>query len=474
MKNFLLLFSFIVTGIYCRAQTAELPKLVLEDFAGGFELPIDIQNAGDSWLYIVEQVGKIKIVTEDGFTLAQPFLDISDKILLGKEQGLLGLAFHPNYEVNGYFYVNYVNKGANTVISRFTRSSSNPKLADPNSELMLLKVEHPFVNHYGGGIRFGPDGYLYSAIGDGGGQGDPLNNAQDPSTLLGKMMRINVDGALPYSIPPTNPYVGVAGYRPEIWALGFRNPFRWSFDRLTGDLWIGDVGQYLWEEIDFQKASSPGGENYGWDCREGDHFYEPGNCEPSDELKDPIYEYMHDGADCSVQGGFVYRGSIYPNMYGKYIFVDYCSGRFRTLFKYGGEDIAAIIAVEAPFSYVTFGEDKQGELYVANNVEGSIYHVTDASEVLKEASATLFENDDVKLYPNPNSGEFTIEWIASANEASTIEINNLLGQRIISESITSTEGVNTWTSTNTQLTKGSYILVINTNAGSMRKTFIVE
>ncbi len=202
----------------------------------------------------------------------------------------------------------------------------------------------------------------------------------------------------------------------------------------------------MWEEIDFQKASSNGGENYGWDCKEGDHPFEPSSCTPGTELKDPVYEYMHDGSDCSVQGGFVYRGSTYPNMYGKYIFVDYCSGRFRTLFRLDGEKIVAIIAEEDPFQedpfqYGSFGEDVNGELYVADNVDGEIYKVADASEVLKETNTIVSKTNDVSLYPNPNSGEFIINWIGTSNERVSITIHNLLGQSVISEIIAATEGI---------------------------------
>ncbi|MBC8047445.1 MAG: PQQ-dependent sugar dehydrogenase [Fimbriimonadaceae bacterium] len=472
MKSFLPILGVMLTS-FCMAQTSVIPQLVLEDFAGGFSAPIDIQNAGDDLLYVVEQGGKIKVVTADGSTLGIPFLDITDRVLYDGEQGLLGLAFHPNYAENGYFYVNYVNKSGKTVIARYSRNASNPHKANKSSEMQILKIPHPFTNHYAGTIGFGPDGYLYISMGDGGSADDPNNNAQNPGLLLGKMMRIDVDGAEPYTIPPTNPFVGMAGFRPEIWAIGLRNPFKWSFDQLTGDLWIGDVGQNLWEEVNRQPASSPGGENYGWDCKEGTHGFEPGNCTPGTNFKNPLFEYMHDGFDCTVIGGYVYRGSAYPNMYGKYIFNDYCSGLYRTIFRYGGELINAVVAEEGAFEYVTFGVDVNGELYTADIEEGEIFHIIDVSEVLK-TSASLFENNNITLYPNPNTGQFTIEWMAGANEKSIIEIDNLMGAQMVVEKVTTTDGLNTLTVSDKNLISGTYILVINTGTESMRKTFIIE
>lgn len=470
MRVFLPMLSVLLLATFCKAQTSTLPEIVLEDFAGGFDTPIDVQSNGDGYMYVVEQPGKIRIVTEDGFTLAKPFLDISDEVLFGGEQGLLGLAFHPDYADNGYFYVNYVNKGGKTVIARFTRSAGNYHKADRSSEMEMLKIPHPFVNHYGGGIRFGPDGYLYFAIGDGGAAGDPFNNAQDPSRLLGKMMRIDVNSGEPYTIPADNPFVGMAGYMPEIWALGLRNPFRWSFDKLTGDLWIGDVGQDMWEEVNVQRAGSAGGQNYGWDCMEGEHPFEPGNCDSSTMITDPVTEYPHDGSDCTVIGGFVYRGSNYPNMYGKYIYMDYCSGRFRTIFKYGGEKMEGIIGEEDPFSYVSFGEDVDGELYVVDNVDGEIYHVADATSMRTGA----YQMSSLKLFPNPASDVFTIEFQGTENGDAVVEIDNLLGETIMREEVGSVEGYNNYTFNSTNLEKGSYVLTLKTAKGDMHTAFVVQ
>ena len=226
-------------------------------------MPLYVTHAddGSGRLFIVEQGGQVWIL-DSGSVLPNPFLDISSKISSGSERGLLGLGFHPNYDTNGYFFVNYTDLGGDTVVARYT-VSSDPNEADRNSEVIILQQPQPFSNHNGGHLAFGPDGYLYIGLGDGGSGGDPQGNGQNPNNLLGALLRLDVDNGLPYSIPPDNPFVGGGG-SPEVWAYGLRNPWRFSFDRLTGDLYSGDVGQNQWEEIDFQEASSPGGANYGW------------------------------------------------------------------------------------------------------------------------------------------------------------------------------------------------------------------
>ncbi|MGD8490211.1 MAG: PQQ-dependent sugar dehydrogenase, partial [Anaerolineae bacterium] len=306
------------------AQPPDVQITIDTVIASGFERPVQVTHAGDGSgrLFVVEQPGRIKII-EEGNTLPEPFLDITGLVVYGGERGLLGLAFHPDYPSNGYFYVNYtrVEDGA-TVIVRYSVSPSNPDRADPNSASVLLEIPQPYTNHNGGQLLFSPvDGYLYIGMGDGGSGGDPENNAQDTSTLLGAMLRLDVDSATPYAIPPDNPYVGVDG-RDEIWAIGLRNPWRFSFDRDNGDLYIGDVGQNEWEEIDYQAAGTPGGVNFGWRCKEGSHEYNfVGDCLAA-ELTDPIAEYSHDDGR-SVTGGFVYRGQDYPALTGRYFYADY-------------------------------------------------------------------------------------------------------------------------------------------------------
>jgi glucose/arabinose dehydrogenase len=257
--------------------------------AGNLSQPLHVCSPpDDDRLFIVEQRGKIKIL-QNGSVLATPFLDITSKVSPDPYGGLLGLAFHPDYASNGYFYVNYTNSSGNTRVARY-RVSSNPNVANPQSETFLLSVSQPSEIHNGGNLAFGPgDGYLYIGMGDGGPGNDPDGRGQDPGSLLGKILRIDVDGGAPYAIPPDNPFVGVAGYRPEIWALGVRQPWGLSFDRLTHDLWIADVGQKAWEEVNFQAASSPGGENYGWSEMEGPDCFDPPDGCDEDNFVLPIH-----------------------------------------------------------------------------------------------------------------------------------------------------------------------------------------
>jgi glucose/arabinose dehydrogenase len=381
------------------APAATWPTISTTQIAADLVNPVQVTHAGDgsNRIFIVEQIGRIRIFTNT--LVNQPFLDIQDRVLYSGEQGLLGLAFPPDFASQGYFYVYYTNKNPNSigynagdnVVSRFHLSNS-PNQADSNSEEIILPLAHPVeTNHNGGQLAFGPDGYLYIGTGDGGGGGDPDENAQDPGSLLGKLLRIDVNNTptlpvtdahmlylpviprdqsgsaalAPYAIPPDNPFVGQAGYRPEIWALGLRNPWRFSFDRLTGDLYIGDVGQGEREEVDFQPAASSGGENYGWDCREGDLPFEPNNCDPALILTEPVYTYAtHVNGTCSVTGGFVYRGSTYSSMQGIYFFGDYCQGIVKGLQQETGSWVEQDL-LPTGMRFLGFGEDEQGGLYIA-------------------------------------------------------------------------------------------------------------
>jgi uncharacterized protein (TIGR03437 family) len=340
--------------------------------ASGIEAPTDIQNAGDGSgrLFFIQQNGIVRIF-RNGALVLQPFLDIRDKTRSGGERGLLGLAFPTGFAQKQRFYVNYTDLNGDTVIAQY-RMSATPDVADRASEIVLLRIAQPFPNHNGGQLRFGPDGYLYIGMGDGGSGGDPLNNAQNLASLLGKLLRIDVEGDPGHvRIPPNNPFVNTAGTRPEIWALGLRNPWRFSFDRATGDLWIADVGQNTYEEINFQPASSPGGENYGWNRMEGMHCFQDG-CNPQG-LTLPVAEYDH-SQGCSVTGGFVYRGSLSPALRGTYIYGDYCSGRIwgveREGIAWGNRTLLA-----SGFSITTFGEDEAGEIYVADAANGTIHRI---------------------------------------------------------------------------------------------------
>ena len=346
----------------------------LTPFATGLTHPVCISNCGDSRLFVTDQSGLIRIVDSTGKVASQPFLDIHERVVFGGEQGLLGLAFHPQYEVNGFFYVNYVGKGDSTHISRFSMVSGNPNLADPESELKLMTIFQPFTNHNGGDLQFGPDGYLYIGLGDGGSGGDPGNRAQNPKEYLGKLLRIDVDHGNPYSIPATNPFYNKPDTLGEIWATGLRNPWRFSFDRKTGDLWIADVGQNAIEEVNFQPASSTGGENYGWRCYEGNEVYNIAGCPASAALTFPVYTYPHD-TECSITGGYVFRGDHSSAYYGYYFFADYCSNKIWTLHKSGDTWVKEDFGQFAGNSFSTFGEDINGMLYIAGVDSGTIYLV---------------------------------------------------------------------------------------------------
>ena len=312
----------VLTCGYVQSQ----PQIGLESFATGLNNPVDIKSEGDSRLFIAEQDGFIVILDSNGVQKQVLFLDIHERVVrVGNEQGLLGFVFHPNYASNGYFYVNYTGAGDSTHISRFSVSPTDPDSAVPGSEFRILTVFQPYQNHNGGELQFGPDGFLYIGLGDGGSAGDPGNRAQDLTQLLGKILRIDVDGGNPYSIPPGNPFVQQPPARGEIWSYGLRNPWRFSFDRTSGDLWIADVGQGAFEEVDLQVSSSLGGENYGWRCYEGNSPYNTSGCPPLQDLVFPVYEYAHDATACwSVTGGYVYRGAKYPGLAGMYFFADYC------------------------------------------------------------------------------------------------------------------------------------------------------
>jgi glucose/arabinose dehydrogenase len=377
----LLAFFLALAPPAARSQGLALDTIEL---AGGLVQPVDVADPGDGSgrLFLVQQTGQIRIW--NGVALeATPFLDLSGEVTCCGERGLLGLVFHPSFAVNGDFFVNYtrtVGVQLQTVISRFHVPGPDPDVADPGSEEILLTYDQPAGNHNAGDLAFGPDGYLYVPLGDGGGAGDPNENGQDLAELLGKVLRIDVDSApdagLAYAIPADNPFVGVAGAREEIWAYGLRNPFRFSFDRATGDLWIGDVGQNAFEEIDLQPAASEGGENYGWDCREGAHDYTGTD---NDNLAgcggltftDPVLEYAHAAGRCSVTGGFRYRGDAEPRLRGVYLYADFCTGEiFGTVPRCDGAWESQLL-LNAPFNITTFGEDSAGELYVSEFVGGN-------------------------------------------------------------------------------------------------------
>jgi glucose/arabinose dehydrogenase len=323
----------------------------------GLEQPLDIQNAGDGSgrLFVVERTGHIHIIA-NWLVVPEPFLDLSDRISTqGQEQGLLGLAFHPDYAATGFIYVNYTDLLGDTVIARFQVSPSDPNRADPQSELILLRVDQPDANHNGGGLAFGPDGYLYIGLGDGGAGGDPAGNGQNPDTYLGKMLRLDVD---------------TPGAVPEVWASGLRNPWRFSFDPLSGDFYIADVGQEAWEEVNFIPAGAAGGWNFGWDFFEGTHPYE-GQPPAGLIFISPVSEYSHDQG-CSITGGAVYRGIELPEWQGVYLFGDFCNGDIFGLIRTGAETWQSATLFQTGLRVSTFGVDEAGELYLADYRGGKI------------------------------------------------------------------------------------------------------
>lgn len=422
----------------------------LTSFATGFTDPVEIANAGDSRLFIVEQGGTIKIVSATGTVTSTPFLNISSLISSGGERGLLGLAFHPNYATNGYFYVNYTNTAGNTVIARYSVNATNPNIAQTTGTI-LLTITQPYSNHNGGTIKFGPDGYLYIGMGDGGSGGDPQGNGQNKNSLLGKMLRIDVNSGSPYSSPATNPYVGITG-ADEIWAIGLRNPWKFSFDSLNGDLWIADVGQQNVEEIN-KESSTLAGLNYGWKCYEGSAAYATTGCAPIASMTFPFAEFSSATGSpyCSITGGYVYRGSTYPNFQGTYFFADYCVNKIGTVNAAG----TITFSPSMPGAlYTSFGEDQNGEIYVASANDGVIYKLVD-----NDLSVDTTHSKKFTMYPNPAKEAI---YISGVDFPATINVYDVTGKLLIDTKMENTEtAINT-----SELESGIYMVHITDNAGA--------
>jgi glucose/arabinose dehydrogenase len=358
----------------------------LEPVVTGLDQPVYLAdpNDGSGRLFIVERPGRI-LILQDGKLAPEPFLDLTDIVTSqGQEQGLLSVAFDPDFKTNGEFYVGYTANTSQTgagvgddTIARYKVSADDPNRADPASGEVLLAIEDPYPNHNGGLVMFGPDGYLYAGFGDGGSQGDPHGNGQNTQVLLGKILRLDVhkrSGELPYAIPPDNPFADGKSGRPEIWAYGLRNPWRFSFDRATGNLYIGDVGQNTTEEIDFQPAGSKGGQNYGWNVLEGTNCYAEANCS-TEGMTMPVATYTHDEGGCSVTGGYVYRGSSISALQGVYLFGDYCSGLIWGLGRNAGGEWTLSVPIQTKLNVSSFGEDARGVLYVVD-LNGGVHRVT--------------------------------------------------------------------------------------------------
>ena len=389
-------------------------SVLLESFGPSFNSPVEIKNAGDERLFVVEKSGKIKILNQNGSVNSTPFLDIEDRVSTNaNERGLLGLAFHPNYPENPFFFVNYTNNSGATTISKFS-VSANQDIAN-DSETILLEINQPYANHNGGCINFGPDGNLYIGMGDGGSGGDPQNYSQNTESLLGKMLRINVNSGA-YSIPENNPYGD------EIWSVGLRNPWKFSFDSLNGDLWIADVGQNEFEEINMVQ-NNPANINYGWRCYEGNEPYNLSGC-PEEGLTFPVSTYSHYSSGdfkCSITGGYVYRGNQISGLNGVYFFADYCSGEIGLLSKNENDEWDMSLAFpNINGSWVSFGEDINGELYIAS-INGGVYKIIDAA-----LSNNEIDSDTLNYFPNPFEDYIQI----NSGRPINIELYDLSGRKL--------------------------------------------
>lgn len=437
--------------IQCESQS-QSGTISLQAFGPSFTSPIDITNCGDSRLFIAEQDGLIKILNSNGTVNPTPFLNITTLTDEDGERGLLGMAFHPNYSTNGFFYINYTNNSGNTVIARYSVNASNPNLANPTGTI-LLTVTQPFSNHNGGTLKFGPDGYLYIGMGDGGSGGDPGNRAQNINDLLGKMLRIDVNSGTPYGIPSGNPFVGVAG-SDEIWAIGLRNPWKFSFDRQTGDLWIADVGQNQYEEVN-RAASTEAGLNYGWRCYEGNAAYNTTGCAAQATMKSPLFVTTHGSGFCSITGGYVYRGTTYPNFQGKYFFSDYCKAQI------GMSDTIGNLTYSQTFTnnnFVSFGEDANGELYIASISNGTIYKIIDSTLDTAQNTKNAFV-----IYPNPAKTEVFIQNPDKNSSIVSVEVFDINGKSLITKKNLNQQLF----SLNTEsLSNGLYFMKITNTIGS--------
>jgi len=413
MKKLLFTVS-IFSSFIINAQSINI-----EEFATGFTAPVEITHANDNRMFVVQQNGMIRIVQPNGSINATNFLNISSKITYGGERGLLGLAFHPQYSTNGYFFVYYNDTNGNITVARYTRSS-NPDVADATTEKIVLNLPKPFDNHNGGSIHFAPDGYLWIVTGDGGSGGDPNNNAQNKNSLLGKMLRLDINSTGPYNIPPDNPFVGVDG-ADEVWAYGLRNAWKFNFDTTSGNVMIADVGQGQIEEINRQPMSQAG-LNYGWRCYEGNTPYNTTGCPSTSTMTFPIAAYNHTGGKCSITGGYIYRGTQYTALQGRYIFADYCSTQIGIL---NPDDSITWTAAFSGNNFSTFGINNQNELFVASVNNGKIFKITSGTLATQENNLST----QIKIYPNPASKKVFIDGVKDKN--TSVELFSSDGKIVI-------------------------------------------
>ncbi|WP_294224988.1 PQQ-dependent sugar dehydrogenase [uncultured Chryseobacterium sp.] len=436
-------------------------SITLEEFATGLTAPVEMVNANDARMFVVQQNGIIKILQANGTVNSTNFLNISSKITYGGERGLLGLAFHPQYPTNGYFFVYYNDTGGNITVARYTRSSTNPDVADPSTEKIILNVPKPFDNHNGGSIHFAPDGYLWVVTGDGGSGGDPNNNAQNKNSLLGKLLRLDINATGAYNIPAGNPFVGIDG-ADEVWAYGLRNAWKFNFDTVSGNVMIADVGQGQIEEIN-RMPLTQAGINYGWRCYEGNSAYNTTGCAAQSTMTFPVAAYDHSGGKCSITGGYVYRGTQYPALQGRYFFADYCSTQIGSL---NPDDSITWSAASTGNNFSTFGVNNQNELFVAAVNSGKIFRVT-TSAVLGTQENDL--STSIKVYPNPASKTIFIEGVKDKN--ATVEIYNFEGRKVLDQGkIDSDNSINI-----SGIPAGAYFININSgNLKSYSKKLIIK
>lgn len=432
----------------------------VELIATNLDQPVAITHADDSsgWLFITLKGGRIVIY--DGIeVLPMPFLDISTLVSKVSEQGLLSVAFHQDYAVNGFFFVNYTDTTGATVIARYS-VSNDPNLADQSSAQILLTIAQPFQNHNGGQMQFGPAGYLYIGMGDGGSGGDPSNNAQNLATLLGKMIRIDVDSSTPYTVPPDNPFFGDPVAKPEIWAIGLRNPWRFSFDRVTGDMFIADVGQNDREEVNFQPSNSPGGENYGWRLMEGTQCFDPSSGCNDGTLNLPVLEYNH-SSGCSITGGYRYRGFRNPGLEGVYFYGDFCSGRIWGVQDDENGTWSGNELLDTNLRITTFGEDEDGEIYLAHfsSPDGTIYRL------VTQVPGTPRDLEAVSV----SSNQINLSWVDKAINEDGFKIERKIGNQS-SYSQIKTVGSDTVTYSDVGLSEGTQyyyrVLAFNSSGDS--------
>ena len=454
------LLLILITQLSLNGQTVDLNTV-----ASGFNGPVDIKNTGDERLFIVEQGGLIKILDlTSNSVLPDPFLNVSSLISTGGERGLLSAAFPPDYSTSGKFYINYTNTSGSSVIAEYTVSSQNPNLANPNGSVILTFTQ-PFSNHNGGCMQFGPDGFLYISSGDGGSGGDPGNRAQNNNTLLGKMLRIDVstgNNGNPYSIPASNQFANSAG-ADEIFSTGLRNPWKFSFD--SNNIWIADVGQNATEEINRQPITNTSA-NYGWRCYEGsNNFNVQASCPPVVDLVFPIAEYDHTGNGlnkCSITGGYVYRGSAFPNLQGTYFFADFCSNEIGMLDASQNNPTISYTPPYAGAGFSSFGVDQNNELYVAHRNSGIISRIVDTTASIEEES-----QNTTTLYPNPANDIITLQ--SSDTSLTSFEIYDASGKMVTRGTLKPSKSIDT-----SELETGVYFIKCSGKSTQYSQRFIVR